>query len=110
MKLIGEAIDEVRRAEVKARPEFKGTRYVWAKNQPNLTAKQAHAPAVLSATHLMAARAWRMRPAFQDIYTQPSKPWGELFHDRWIGWAKRSTRRPSPQNKISPRLYLNPIE
>ncbi len=41
MKLIGEAVDEVRRSEVKARPELKGTRYVWAKNQPNLTAKQA---------------------------------------------------------------------
>jgi transposase len=94
MKLIGDAVDEVRRGEVKARPELKGTRYVWAKNQPNLTAKQADMLAALSTTNLKTARAWRMRLAFQDIYAQPSRPWGTLFLDKWIGWAKRSRLEP----------------
>ena len=94
MKLIGDAVDEVRRGEVKARPELKGTRYVWAKNQPNLTAKQADVLAALSTTNLKTARAWRMRLAFQDIYAQPSRPWGDLFFDRWIAWAKRSRLEP----------------
>ena len=94
MKLIGEAVDEVRRGEVKARPELKGTRYVWVKNQPNLTARQADVLAALSSTNLKTARAWRMRLAFQDIYAQPSRPWGELFLERWIGWAKRSRLEP----------------
>jgi len=94
MKLIGDAVDEVRRGEVKARPELKGTRYVWTKNQPNLTSKQADVLAALSTTNLKTARAWRMRLAFQDIYQQPSRPWGELFLDRWIGWAKRSRLEP----------------
>ena len=94
MKLIGDAVDEVRRGEVKARPELKGTRYVWTKNQPNLTAKQATTLAALSTTNLKTARAWRMRLAFQDIYAQPSRPWGALFLDRWIGWAKRSRLEP----------------
>jgi transposase len=94
MKLIGDAVDEVRRGEVKARPELKGTRYVWTKNQPNLTAKQADTLAALSTTNLKTARAWRMRIAFQDIYQQPSRPWGVLFLDRWIGWAKRSRLEP----------------
>ena len=94
MKLIGDAVDEVRRGEVKARPELKGTRYVWAKNQPNLTAKQADVLAALSTTNLKTARASRMRLAFQDIYAQPSRPWGDLFFDRWIAWAKRSRLEP----------------
>jgi transposase len=94
MKLIGDAIDEVRRGEVKARPELKGTRYVWAKNEPNLTAKQAQVLAALSTTNLKTARAWRMRLAFQDIYQQPTRQWGELFLDKWIGWARRSRLEP----------------
>ena len=94
MKLIGDAVDEVRRGEVKARPELKGTRYVWTKNQPNLTAKQADVLAALSTTNLKTARAWRMRLAFQDIYAQPARAWGELFLDKWIGWAKRSRLEP----------------
>jgi len=94
MKLIGDAIDEVRRAEVKARPELRGTRYVWTKNEPNLTAKQSTVLDTLSSTNLKTARAWRMRLAFQGIYAQPTRGWGELFFDKWIGWAKRSRLEP----------------
>ena len=94
MKLIGDAVDEVRRNEVKARPELKGTRYVWTKNAANLTAKQGNILDALATTNLKTARAWRMRLAFQDIYAQPSRGWGEMFFSRWISWAKRSRLEP----------------
>jgi transposase len=94
MKLIGDAVNDVRRAEVKARPELRGTRYVWIKNEPNLTAKQSTVLDTLSSTNLKTARAWRMRLAFQDIYAQPTRGWGELFFNKWIGWAKRSRLEP----------------
>ena len=94
MKLIGDAVNDVRRAEVKARPELRGTRYVWIKNEPNLTAKQSTVLDTLSSTNLKTARAWRMRLAFQEIYAQPARAWGELFFDKWIGWAKRSRLQP----------------
>ena len=94
MKLIGDAVNEVRRSEVKGRPELKGTRYVWSKNAANLTAKQSLTLAALSSTNLKTARAWRMRLAFQDIYAQPSRGWGELFFEKWISWAKRSRLEP----------------
>jgi transposase len=94
MKLIGDAVDQVRRAEVKARPELKGTRYAWTKNQPNLTARQSTVLAALSTTNLKTARAWRMRLAFQDIYARWDRDYAELLLDRWIGWAKRSRLEP----------------
>ena len=94
MKLIGDAVDEVRRAEVKARPELKGTRYVWTKNAANLTARQSTVLDTLASTNLKTARAWRMRLGFQDIYVQPTREWGELFFDQWIGWARRSRLEP----------------
>jgi transposase len=94
MKLIGDAVNDVRRSEVKGRPELKGTRYVWSKNASNLTPKQSLTLTALSSTNLKTARAWRMRLAFQDIYAQPSRGWGELFLHKWIGWAKRSRLEP----------------
>lgn len=94
MKLIGEAIDKVRRDEVKARPELRGTRYAWTKNAANLTPRQSAVLDTLSQTNLKTARAWRMRLAFQDIYAQPTRAWAELFLDKWIGWAKRSRLEP----------------
>ena len=39
------------------------TRYVWTKNQPNLTARQSAVLDTLSQTKLKTARAWRMRLA-----------------------------------------------
>ena len=37
VKIINEALDEVRRQEQKDRPELKKTRFAWLKNPPNLT-------------------------------------------------------------------------
>ena len=41
MKLIGEAVDKVRRDESKSRPELKRTRYLWLKNEPDYPASRA---------------------------------------------------------------------
>jgi transposase len=94
MKLLAWAIDEVRRSEVKGRPELRGTRYVWGKNEQNLTPKQGRILDTLSSTNLKTARAWRMRLAFQDIYGAHDREWAEMFFDKWIGWAKRSRLEP----------------
>ena len=94
MKLIGDAVNDVRRSEVKGRPELKGTRYVWSKNASNLTPKQSLTLASLSSSNLKTARAWRMRLAFQDIYQERTREWGALFFDKWLGWAKRSRLEP----------------
>ncbi len=48
----------------------------------------------LTRLHLKTARAYQLRLAFQVIYSQPSRPWGELFLDRWYQWAIRSRLDP----------------
>ena len=40
MKLLSEAVDDVRRVEQRDNPLLKKTRYIWLKNETNLTAKQ----------------------------------------------------------------------
>ena len=60
----------------------------------NLTARQSTILDTLSSKNLKTARAWRMRLSFQDIYAQPTREWGELFFDKWIGWARRSRLEP----------------
>ena len=58
MKLIGEAVDRVRRDEVKSRPELKRSRYLWLRNENNLTAEQSAQLGYLSQTNLITARAY----------------------------------------------------
>ena len=94
MKLIGDAVDKTRRAERKARPELKGSRYVWLKNEDNLSANGRAQLAALSKLHLKTARAYQLRLAFQEVYAQPSRGWAELMLDKWDSWAMRSRIEP----------------
>ena len=90
MKMLGDAVDKTRRAESKARPELKGSRYVWLKNEQNLSAGGKETLAALSTLHLKTARAYQLRCAFQEVYAQPTLGWAELMLDRWDSWAIRS--------------------
>ncbi len=97
MKLIGNAVDKVRRIETKSRPELKGSRYLWLKNDANLSAAQKAERGSLAKANLKTGRAWAMRLAFQDIYKEPSRRWAEFMFDRWCSWAKRSRLEPMKQ-------------
>lgn len=95
MKLINDAVEAVRREEVKSRPELKGSRYVWIKNRGNLPRRQQALLSELDVPRLKlkTARAYHMRLAFQEL-------WGlrgdmaEAFLKRWYFWATHSRLDP----------------
>jgi transposase len=94
MKLIGEAVDEVRRQEVKEYPELKKTRYVWLKNPSNLTARQAEMLEALRNANLKTAEAYRMRVTLQDFYEQANPGAAKLFLQEWIAMVLASGIEP----------------
>ena len=94
VKLVNDAVDKVRRAESKGRPELKRSRYLWLRNEPSLSAEARADLAALTRLHLKTARAYQIRLAFQEIYRQPNWDWGALFLDRWYSWAIRSRLEP----------------
>jgi transposase len=94
MKLIGEAVDKVRRIETKSRPELKGSRYLWLKNDANLSASQLAERGSLAKANLKTGRAFAMRLAFQDIYKERSRNSASFMFDRWHSWARRSRLEP----------------
>ena len=94
VKIVNDAVDKVRRAESKTRPELKRSRYLWLKNEPNLSAEGRTNLDALTRMHLKTARAYQLRLAFQEIYQQPTHGWGELFLERWYSWAIRSRLEP----------------
>ena len=94
VKLVNDAVDKVRRAESKGRPELKRSRYLWLRNEPSLAAESRRQLEALTRLHLKTARAYQLRLAFQEIYSQPTWEWGALFLDRWYQWAIRSRLEP----------------
>lgn len=94
MKLVNEAVDEVRRQEQKDHPELKGTRYVWLKNAWNLTAAQRTSFDTLRHSKLKTVRAHHMKCVFQDIMTEPDRTVAEAMLRGWRRWAARSRLAP----------------
>ena len=94
VKLVNDAVDKVRRAESKSRPELKHTRYLWLKNEANLTSSGRIQLDSLARAHLKTGRAYGLRVAFQTLYRQPIRQWAEEHLDDWLSWAMRSRLDP----------------
>jgi transposase len=95
MKIINEAVDEVRRQEQKRRPELKYSRYVWLKNPQNLKASQSRQLEELDVKrlNLKTARAYHIRLNFQELWQQYPEQ-AEAFLNKWYFWATHSRLEP----------------
>lgn len=93
MKMVGEAVDEVRIHEQKQKPELKRTKYIWLKNEVNLKAEQKETLHRLKDSNLLTGRAYRLKLALQELWTTPHV-FADLFLREWIGWAARSQLPP----------------
>jgi len=90
VKYLNEAVDIVRRKETKIQEELRHTRYIWLKDQMNLTEKQRLKFEAINNTNYETARAWRIKENFRDItFNQPREEAFILFM-RWCNDALKS--------------------
>jgi len=96
MKIINIAVDEVRRQESKVQNILKGNRYIFLKNEKNLTQKQAHMREELSLSqlNLKSIRALHIRENFQEVYKAPTEKGFEKLLKKWYFWATHSRLEP----------------
>jgi len=96
-KLINEAIDEVRRNEVSQFDILKQSRYVFLKNEENLSVKQKvkFKEILLSKENLKTLRAYNLKLNFQQIYyNSESVEEFEVLLKKWYSWAIHSQIEP----------------
>jgi transposase len=94
VKIINDAVEQVRRAEQKQQSLLRGTRYIWLRNPTTLSERQRATLDALPTRHLKTARAYQIRLAFQDLYHQPSAEAGAGFLKKWYFWATHSRLQP----------------
>ena len=97
LKIINEAVDKVRRAEATDNPVLRGLRYIFLKNENNLTATQLKQKQSIATMGLKAWRAMLIREGFQDIYQAKTKQYFELLLKKWYFWATHSRLDPIKQ-------------
>lgn len=93
-KLLGEAVDQVRRQEAKALSQegderLKGTRQTWLFNPENLNDERAAQFAALAGTQLKTARAWYYKDLFRGFWGSVSRWEAEGFFAHWYAGAIR---------------------
>jgi transposase len=93
MKLMGEAVDCVRREEQRQVVGLKGSRYYWLKNPETLNARQRQQLQHLSQRHLKTARAYQIRLNLRDFWDQ-SPELAENYLQKWYFWATHSRLYP----------------
>jgi transposase len=92
IKLINEAVDQVRREEAKTQPILKKSRYAVLKNEENLTEtqKEKREEITLSKLNLKTIRAMHMRENFQAVYTAETKEDFTRLLQKWYYWTSHS--------------------
>ena len=94
VKIVNDAVDQVRRGEQKHQRLLKGTRYIWLRNPANLTERQRTTLDNLPTQHLKTARAYQIRLAFQELYQQDTPKQAGQYLKRWYFWATHSRLPP----------------
>ena len=92
LKIINEGVDTVRREESKDNPLLKGNRYIFLKNEGNLTKEQREIRQELSMAklNLKSIRALHIRESFQQIYQADGLDDFEVLLKKWYFWATHS--------------------
>lgn len=91
IKMVNEAVDQVRKKELITNKEIKGTKYIWLKNKNNLTKKQENQLQRLSKMNLKTGTAYRLKLAIQDIYSLSyTVDLAIEEFNEWITWALKS--------------------
>ena len=95
VKLANDALEEVRRAEVRTEPILKRSRWMWLKDKHRWTKTQIAQHHDLSRRKLKTARAFRLKEELRDIFARAdSKAEAAQLLTAWLSWAKRSRLAP----------------
>jgi len=96
VKLINDAVDDVRREEVKKESALKKSRHIFLKNRKNHTKKEEEKFENLSLPkmNLKTMRAFRIRESFQEIYKSETTEDFTCLLKKWYYWATHSRLTP----------------
>jgi transposase len=90
VQYLNDAVDKVRRREVKRNEELKNTKYIFLKNPENQTEKQRIKFEAISNSNYEVSRAWMVKENFRDIFGCQSQEEASSLVIQWISNAIRT--------------------
>lgn len=110
-RLLGEAVDQVRRAEhraLRARgdPTLVGTRYWWLANPEQMDEQRWRQFGPVRESTLKTARAWAIKELAMTLWGYVRRGWAEKAWQAWLTWALRCRLAPVRAVAQTIRKYL----
>jgi transposase len=98
-KLLGDAVDKVRRWEHKSLlqqdcKDLTGTKHIWLTNPGNMSRKQWRWFKDLRDSTLKTARAWAIKEYAMGLWYYINRTWAEKGWKKWLSWAMRCRLEP----------------
>lgn len=95
IQLANQAVDAVRRAEVRSTPVLKRSRYLWLKDQQDWSRRQLRQYVDLRRLNLKTHRAYRIKESLREIFRlADTREEAEALLARWYSWARRCRLAP----------------
>jgi transposase len=99
MQHMTKAVDLVRRQEHKRLlgeddDRLKGTKYLWLKNQENLSDTRREELDAIFSRNLQTGRAWAIKESLRDLWHHESVSEAKEYFQGWYSWAIRSRLEP----------------
>jgi transposase len=113
-QLLGDAVDQVRRAEHRELSEkgderLKGTRYLWLRNPELMSRERWNSFAELRNSSLKVAKAWTFKETAMQLWGYVSRGVAHREWKRWIAWARRSSLEPIRRVGTTIRNHLEGV-
>lgn len=90
IQYLNQAIDKVRRREVKKHQELKHSRYVLLKNAENLSAKQQVKFETIRQANFEVSRAWQARENFKAVFHNRTLEESQAIYEQWYQAVQES--------------------
>jgi transposase len=94
MKMMNEAVDEVRKREQLTVKELKNSKYLWLKNENNLSKEQSKRFLSLKNQNLKTVRAYNIKLGLQEFWDSQNRKEATQYLKKWYFWATHSRLTP----------------
>jgi len=94
MKMMNEAVDDVKKQEQLTVKELKNSKYLWLKNENNLSKEQSERFLSLKNQNLKTVRAYNIKSSLQEFWNSQNRKEATQYLKKWNFWATYSRLTP----------------
>ncbi|WP_462322349.1 ISL3 family transposase [Halochromatium sp.] len=110
IQLANEALEQVRRAEVKSEPGLRHSRWIWLKDRSRWNTRQINQFHDLRRSRLKTTRAWHLKEALRELYAcAADREHAAILFNKWYQWARRCRLEPFKRLALTLKKHLQGV-